>query len=58
MSYNPFVFYLPQGKNFKTENLKGITLSQNLISPLFKIAAKNGHYELSCSVKIEGQVTP
>ncbi len=51
------MFYLPQGKNFKTENLKEISLSQDAISPLFKIAAKNGHYELSCAVKIEGQVT-
>lgn len=54
---NPFVFYLPQGKNFKTENLKEISLSPDAISPLFKIAAKNDHYELSCAVKIEGQVT-
>ena len=54
---NPFVFYLSQGKNFKTENLKEISLSPDAISPLFKIAAKNDHYELSCAVKIEGQVT-
>lgn len=51
------MFYLPQGKNFKTENLKEISLSPDAISPLFKIAAKNDHYELSCAVKIEGQVT-
>jgi len=54
---NPFVFYLPQGKSFKTETLKEISLSQGAISPIFKIMAKNGHYELTCSVKIEGQVT-
>ena len=52
---NPYVFYLPRGKNFKTENLREISLSQDVTSPLFKIAAKNGHYELSCAVKIEGQ---
>ncbi|MEJ7823190.1 MAG: SNF2-related protein [Chitinophagaceae bacterium] len=56
-SLNPFVFYLPPGKNFKTENLADVSLSPDSISPLFKIAAKNGHYELSCAVKIEGQVT-
>ncbi|MGI8581774.1 MAG: SNF2-related protein [Chitinophagaceae bacterium] len=54
---NPFVFYLSKGKNFKTGNLKEISLSQNALSPVFKIVAKNGHYELSCSVKIEGQIT-
>ncbi len=56
-SSNSFVFYLPQGKNFKTENIKEVSLSAETISPLFKITAKNGHYELSCAVKIEGQVT-
>ena len=54
---NPFVFYLPQGKNFKTENVKEIALSQEAISPHFKISAKNGHYELSCRVAIDGQPT-
>ena len=52
---NTFVFYLPKGKNFKTENLKEILLSQAAISPLFKIVAKDDQYELSCRVKIDGQ---
>ena len=56
-STNPFVFYLPRGKNFKTDNLMEISLSGDAISPIFKIIAKNGHYELTCAVKIEGQVT-
>ncbi len=57
-SANPFVFYLPQGRHFKTENLREISLSQDPISPRFRITAKNGHYELNCDVKIEGQPTP
>ena len=55
---NTFVFYLQQGKNFKTENLREISLSEDALTPVFKVAAKNGHYELSCIVKIEGQPTP
>lgn len=54
---NNFIFYLQQGKNFKTENLKEVSLSADTISPIFKIAAKNNHYELTCVVKIEGQLT-
>ena len=54
---NPFVFQLPQGKSFKTETLKEVLLSPDTLSPIFKILAKNGHYELTCAVKIEGQVT-
>ena len=56
-SSNPFVFYLPHGKNFKTENLREISLSADAISPIFKIIAKNGQYELTCAVKIDGQIT-
>nr|MBA3675195.1 SNF2 helicase associated domain-containing protein [Chitinophagaceae bacterium] len=56
-SSNPLVFYLPPGTNFKTENLKEVSLSTEALSPVFKIAAKNGHYELSCAVKIDGQAT-
>ena len=52
---NPFVFYLPHGKNFKTENLAEITLSPDVISPVFKIAAKEDNYALTCFVKIDGQ---
>ena len=55
---NPFTFYLQRGINFKTDNLKEISLSPDTISPHFKITAKNGHYELSCAVKIEGQLKP
>ena len=57
-SSNPFVFYLPEGKTFKTENLKPIVTDENPVSPLFKVSAKNSHFELSCFVKINGQVIP
>ena len=55
---NPFVFFLPKGKPFRTDNLAELTLVTEPVSPHFKIAAKNGHYELSAAVKIDGQVTP
>jgi superfamily II DNA or RNA helicase len=57
-SSNAFIFYLPRGKNFKTDNLKEIVLEQQPISPVFKIAAKKDEYELTCRVKIDGQSVP
>ncbi|MEO6328050.1 MAG: DEAD/DEAH box helicase [Ginsengibacter sp.] len=53
---NSFVFYLPLHKNFKTENLQEISLSNEAITPSFKLSAKNDYFELSCFVKIDGQL--
>jgi len=53
---NPFVFYLPLHKNFKTENVREISLSNETIAPSFKLTAKDDYFELSCFVKIDGQL--
>jgi superfamily II DNA or RNA helicase len=49
---NNFVFLLPQQKAFKTANLSEIELSNHFISPVFKVLAVNGHYEIVCMVKL------
>ena len=55
---NNFIFYLPQSKNFTTTSLRGIELSDHFISPVFKVLAKNSHFEIACSVKIQGETIP
>ncbi len=55
---NPFVFFLPEKKSFKTENLTEIALSDTFIEPQFKIVAKNAHFELQCLFKINGASQP
>ena len=53
-----FIYYLPKGKNFKTENLTELTLSAEPVSPLFKVSAKNENFELTCAIKIDRQAMP
>ncbi len=55
---NNFIFYLPEKKPFKTENLKEIELSDHFISPVFKVLAKNSHFEIACTVKLLNQIIP
>lgn len=55
---NNFIFYLPGKKPFKTENLKEIELSDHFISPVFKVLAKNSHFEIACTVKLQNQTIP
>jgi superfamily II DNA or RNA helicase len=55
---NNFIFYLPGKKAFKTENLKEIELSDHFISPVFKVLAKNSHFEIACTVKLLNQTIP
>jgi non-specific serine/threonine protein kinase len=55
---NPFVYYLPEHKNFKTENLVEVSLSDNFIAPQFKIVAQGEHFELQCRFKINGASQP
>jgi len=55
---NPFIFSLPRGKSFKTAQLEEIEISQQFINPVFKVIAKNDHFELACMVKVNGQVLP
>lgn len=57
-SSNDFIYYLPSGKNFKTENLIEVSLSENFIAPQFKIIAVEDHFELQCRFKINGAEQP
>ena len=52
---NHFIFYLPEKKIFKTENLRGVTVSNQFIAPVFKVFAKNNHFEIACTAKLRGQ---
>ena len=53
-----FVFYLPKAKQFTTANLIEIELSDNFIAPVFKVQAKDGHFEIACTVKLMGDAIP
>lgn len=55
---NPFVFTLPPGKPFKTANLVPAEMSNEFISPVFKVLAKNSQFEIVCMVKLNGQLLP
>ena len=55
---NPFIFTLPFGKPFKTANLVPAELSDEFISPVFKVIAKNNNFEIVCMVKLNGQLLP
>ncbi|MES2430301.1 MAG: SNF2-related protein [Bacteroidota bacterium] len=55
---NPFVFYLPEKKNFTTDNIVETSISEDFIEPHFKIAAKNGHFELLGRFNINGASQP
>ena len=55
---NPFVFYLPEKKIFKTDSLQEVNLSDTFLSPQFKITAVNNHFELQCRFKINGAEQP
>lgn len=51
---NNFVYALPLGKQFRTQNFIKIELSQELISPSFQVVAKDNEFELVCSARIHG----
>ncbi len=55
---NPFVYYLPEKKVFKTDNLVEVALSENCIAPQFKIALQGDHFELQCRLNINGAAQP
>ena len=57
-SQNPFVFYLPEKKIFKTDNLAEVSLCEDLITPQFKIIAVDNHFELQCRFHINGAEQP
>jgi non-specific serine/threonine protein kinase len=52
---NPFVFYLPKGAPFKTANLEPIGLSNQPITPVFKLSVVNDALEITCQVRVQGQ---
>lgn len=52
---NPFVFYLPEGKAFKTDNLKTAGIVPDAMVPFFKVQPKKTSYEVSCWLKLNGQ---
>lgn len=51
---SPFVFMLPPGKAFKTDNLHSIGIITDPLVPYFKVQPKGKQYEISCWVKING----
>lgn len=55
---NPFVYYLPEHKPFKTDNLVEVALSETFIAPQFKIIAQGEDFELQCRFKINGAAQP
>lgn len=55
---NNFIFILPEKKSFKTENLIEAEISDQFIAPVFKVLAKNSHFEIACTVKLPGQTIP
>ncbi|MEI8058747.1 MAG: SNF2-related protein [Ferruginibacter sp.] len=55
---NNFIFYLPEKKLFKTENLTEAEISDQFIAPVFKVLAKNNHFEIACTIKLPGQTIP
>ena len=57
-SQNPFLYYLPEKKIFKTDNLAEVSLCEDLITPQFKIIAVDDHFELQCRFHINGAEQP
>jgi non-specific serine/threonine protein kinase len=55
---SPFVFTLSMGTAFKTANLINAELSDELISPVFKVVATKNSFEIVCMVKLHGQLVP
>lgn len=47
-----FVYYLPSGKRFVTENLVKAQFSDHFIQPSFSINFKDSQYEVSCTIEL------
>jgi SNF2 family DNA or RNA helicase len=52
---NHFIFYLPEKKLFKTENLIELTFSDQPIAPVFTINAVKNYFEIACMLKVDGK---
>ena len=57
-SNNPFIFILPASKPLKTANLRETELSNEFIAPVFKVSVKKNKPEVSCTVRINGELIP
>ena len=57
-SNNPFIFILPVSKPLKTANLRETELSNEFIAPVFKVSVKKNKPEVSCTVRINGELIP
>ena len=55
---NHFTLKLDEKKKFVTNNLNEITLSNEFITPVFKVVANNKHLEMICMVKIGKETIP
>ena len=51
----PFVFILPAAKPFKTANLRPAELSNEFLSPVFKVALKKNRFDITCMVRVAGE---
>ena len=56
--HSHFIFRLPRNKKFITTNLLEVEVSDQLITPSFKVQAKNNHFELTAMVVINGDSVP
>ena len=55
---NHFIFILPEGKAFKSANLIETELSAESITPIFKVTAASGTFNISCMVKLQADTIP
>lgn len=52
---NPFVYYLPEKKTFKTDNLRPVQLSAETLIPYFEIRHDSDGWVVHCYVRIEDE---
>lgn len=49
---NNFIYYLPKGKQFTTNNLVEAEVSNHFIAPVFKVMANGNQFKINCAVKL------
>lgn len=49
---NNFIYYLPKGKQFTTNNLVEAEVSNHFIAPVFKVQANGNQFKINCAVKL------
>ncbi|HVY75795.1 MAG TPA: SNF2-related protein [Puia sp.] len=55
LSDNPFIFFLNGHKPFRTANLEAVNISQDALSPHFRVSPQKNHIEIKCYARIMGQ---